>query len=220
MKKIISTILCVSTLAFAGHDQGGGGETEALKFAMIASRALSIVQENQSKFPEVSASLFQNAIKQTKIQITNEELQLNGEKKDAINYPEQSLIKVNRFAFRALTSNSVAQIALVVHEYLGILSIDDSNYFISSRVGGILGKQNEPLFKWSCAAVAICGYYERVYSIKGEGDTSGEAWNETVLMGSQLCEAHEGVSSVVTSYDYRRADKLPLAGITNSCLRN
>ncbi|OFZ49680.1 MAG: hypothetical protein A2381_05615 [Bdellovibrionales bacterium RIFOXYB1_FULL_37_110] len=221
---IIFTQLFISSYSFAipGSMDGGGGNAESLKFTMIANRALMIVQENQAKFPEVSYSDFQNAIKKTKVKITNEELILDGEKKEAINYPKESLIKVNRFAFRALTSNVLAQIALVVHEYLGILAIDDPNYHISSRIGGILESQEGSMFKWSCAAMVVCrGRYLGSW-IKGEGNTAGEAWGEATEMGKDFCQSlKESVWGIVTSITSgQMLTHATPATMVNACLKN
>lgn len=227
MKKTLFAflILFTSSAFSTGPSVSGGGDAESLKFSMIANRAAMIIRDNQTQFPEIKYEVFIDAIKRIKIKITNEDLMVNGEKKDAINYPAESLIKVNRFAFRSLTSNSMLQIALVVHEYLGILAVDDSNYFISSRIGGILQKENESLFKWSCAAVADCsGTRLRDWiNVQGEGNTAGEAWRETIQMGKDRCvDDYEDYTSIKGFYTGKpgKPENLTPATLVNSCVKN
>lgn len=62
------------------------------------------------------------------------EVRLHGRDLDAANFPELKLIIVSRSRWLQLSGDYNRKKSLVLHEYLGILKIDDSNYSISGRM--------------------------------------------------------------------------------------
>jgi len=73
---------------------------------------------------------FEKAITNTHVDSTEGRLFLNGVLKDAINYPTQNKIVFNRLAWRDL-SGERNRFLFVLHEYLGIMGLDDSRYTVS-----------------------------------------------------------------------------------------
>lgn len=54
--------------------------------------------------------------------------------RDAINFPQQSLIKVSRVRFNCYATQSDRMRRLVLHEYLGLIGVEDSDYGFSNSL--------------------------------------------------------------------------------------
>jgi hypothetical protein len=220
MSLSVLLLILSASQAFANGQDRGGGETEKLKFTIIANKVISIVRENSLRFPEVDLRKLGAAVGNTKIRITPEDLTLAGESVVAINEPQRGVIHVNRFKWRGLSGNPTMQVTIVAHEYFGILGLDDSNGQISSRLAALVGESRTAFFRWSCSAVAISeGYHGsgRRLHVLGEGDTAGEAWKE-------LLEGAEG-SFKDEAYLLRAGTETQLgvpyvATLLNSCVKN
>jgi len=152
MKILFKVILCLfflfSNFAFAraGNSSGGGGNSNAMEVVLIGKQIANYIEENQSEFPEVKASDFRDVVTKTKIRIVSEKLFFEDELRDAVNFPEKFLIKINERNFDFL--NNKGRISLVFHEYLAILKIDDSNYIISSRMHEKFDNAPDDLLKY------------------------------------------------------------------------
>ena len=124
--------LLVSQVAFAqdGGISGGGGDGYAIQFVQVArmiQTALGVSADSA-----VDAAALKRAILETKVESTDQNLELDGKNKDAINYPAEKRITMSRSRWGSLSGTQKR--TLVLHEYLGILRIDDSNYQISARI--------------------------------------------------------------------------------------
>ena len=119
-------------LARVGHDQGNGGDLYAAEFVQAGERGLQMLRHNDSK--DIDLKKLELAILRTKVESTDKELRLNGLPKDAINYPAKGQILFNRARWAQLDAGQKP--ALVLHEYLGILGIEDASYAFSKKVLG------------------------------------------------------------------------------------
>jgi len=136
MKKILKPFFSLlvlllpfsSTYAVTGGVVGNGGDEYALQFIAVARDVvgyLSIVNPSGIKLPDLI-----EAIDSTKVESTNDQLNLQGVPKDAMNYPAEKRIIFNRKRWDSI-SNKNQKSALVLHEYLGILGVDDTGYKLS-----------------------------------------------------------------------------------------
>lgn len=135
-------VMGTSPISKAGNSGGNGGEKVGLHFTKSAQTALGWIQEhgdanwvqelNQQFKPSTLEEELSLSIKSTKIEAVKEKLELNGQEKIAINYPEQELIKVNIELWNE--SDKAEQIAIAVHEHFGIIGVDDHNYRYSTQI--------------------------------------------------------------------------------------
>lgn len=138
--KTLVTMMILTVLTFSinaraksgGHD-GNGGDSISQEFTSLGREVLITLKMDSNKFPEVSAENFEETIKKTEIVTTEKQILIMGIEKDAANYPEQYLIKVNRSRWSQI-KNIKRKKALIFHEYLGIMNFDDSKYQISGRM--------------------------------------------------------------------------------------
>ncbi|MGE3975361.1 MAG: hypothetical protein AB7F59_12625 [Bdellovibrionales bacterium] len=195
MKKMILMILMMPVFTLASGQEKGGGETEKLKFAIVANKVLFLIKTHRATFPEVDLLKLTEAVKSTTIKIVSQELFVGNEQVTATNNPVKKIIEVNRFKWRGLNGQPTLQATLVAHEYFGILKLTDSNGQISNRIAALVGTGTGAFFRWSCSASVAGSLVDRLldrngnhwyevdgnsYIAHGEGDTSGEAWSELV----------------------------------------
>jgi hypothetical protein len=125
---ICITLAILSQSAFAGpRIIGNGGDVHALEFVTTAQQVLSYLQK--FKFEGLDTKALGQAIDSAKVESTEEPLKLNGMDKDAINYPTENRIVFNSKRWGSLATNE--RLALVLHEYLGLLGKNDANYQFS-----------------------------------------------------------------------------------------
>jgi hypothetical protein len=135
MKSLLSflTFFVFATTAVAGPRViGNGGDIYALQFASYADRIVKYLQVNQDDVPEINADKLEQIVADTKIESTTEKLVLNGYVKAAINYPDKKLIVINQDQWS--NSSDRERSALVLHEYLSLMGIEDAKYAVSKRV--------------------------------------------------------------------------------------
>jgi hypothetical protein len=128
-KFLIAVLLIASPFAQALKVIGNGGDTAAIEFIEIANQIADIL-ENDPAAP-VEIRRFRQAIASTEVRSTYRRLVLNNEFKDAINYPDIKLIIFNRRSWD-LHSDFLWRARLVMHEYLGIMGLEDTRYELSS----------------------------------------------------------------------------------------
>jgi hypothetical protein len=133
-KKVITMILglCLPTMVLAaegGHI--GGGDHKAQAFTKIARDAADQIAAKPG-LVQIDLTAFRNAIDSTEVEFTDDELVINGISKDAVNIRQQKKIRVNKSRWSSISAR--AQSALAVHEYLGILGLEDLNYNISYKL--------------------------------------------------------------------------------------
>lgn len=142
---IICIMLSISQLSYAkeatskestkkGWRESYGGDSDISDFKSIGYSVFSHLSNSffyeNFKIPQND---FLNTI-QKSIVICEENLTLEGQKKDAINYPFKApqLIKLNCEKFSKLSYN--LKVRLVIHEYLPLNFIEDIDYFKSQLI--------------------------------------------------------------------------------------
>ena len=113
-----------------GPGSGGGGGF----CAMNITSATIFIQDHLSAIPFGSpqqASNFSKSIKKVRF-LAGANLKVRGQSVNAVNYPSASVIVLDAKACSQLAEDSASGIALLLHEYLGIASIDDRIYQLST----------------------------------------------------------------------------------------
>lgn len=122
-----------------GVDTSGGGDTRSLQFVMMAKELIKYLEpmEKNEKIDlgKIDYAALRKAIETTRVSVTNDPIYVNGIPKEAKNYPRRNPpeIVVNAERWDAVNESS-KRAAIVLHEYLGILGVDDTGYQISSRI--------------------------------------------------------------------------------------
>jgi len=139
MKTAFLSTICVLmasslTFAFSGGGAtgvGSGGDSYAIQFVEVAQSLVQYFSANPGL--QFDDKKFAAAINSTKIESTEQNLSLNGANKDAINYPQEKRIVFSRRAWDASSGQNYRAV-LVLHEYLGIMKIDDLGYHRSNTL--------------------------------------------------------------------------------------
>ncbi|MGZ3722960.1 MAG: hypothetical protein ACXVA9_08530 [Bdellovibrionales bacterium] len=131
MRFTVIAILFAAPLVHAGYETGNGGDAFAIEFEMtardLAQRLRKVTQDS------VDVDKWEGAILATEVH-SEDHLYLNGSEVDAINYPAIKRIELNRSRWTPIrdAAGTRARFTLVLHEYLGIMGVDDSQYRVSS----------------------------------------------------------------------------------------
>lgn len=135
---LVLAFVCLSTnvMASDGGVTSNGGDSVAAEFTNIGRHVAEIIR-TQINFP-VSADQFLRAVSGTLVTSKNHTI-LRGNEVDAINYPTQRRIEVNRKRWLNNKDLTRSHYVLVAHEYFGILGVDDSRYQVSEKLFGIPG---------------------------------------------------------------------------------
>jgi hypothetical protein len=117
--------------ASLGTNSGGGGDHDGQAFTAIGRLVKDQLVEQKGSV-KIDTEEFEKALQVVEVEFVNEPLFLNDVKKDAINYPKTNKIRVYKSAWDEMSLN--AKRALVLHEYLGIMEIEDSTYGLSYKL--------------------------------------------------------------------------------------
>lgn len=139
-------LICHARAFGLGGVTSNGGDPVAAEFTMMA-RQIAEVLRNHDNFP-VQAEAFALAIESTWV-VSKHRTFLHGQEVDAINYPEERRIEINRSRWLENNTSVRSRYVLVAHEYFGVLGIDDSRYQYSERLFEIPGTA---LFTVRCRA--------------------------------------------------------------------
>jgi len=129
---LVCLLLFTANVTWAGGTVGNGGDHYAIEFIERA-RLMQTLMVGKDISPLSSPDAFKQSLDRVKVESTEEDLILEGAKKDAINYPKDQRIVLNRKAWRSLP-NERTRLLLVLHEYLGVMEIEDFRYDSSSRI--------------------------------------------------------------------------------------
>ena len=130
-----------------GVGHGGGGDEFALSFVSLGNAIVGFFEnlELGRAFPEVKVDELRRAVAETRVE-SREVLLLRGAEVDAINYAADRLIQLSRKRWGEQRESDPSNLyPLVLHEYLGIMGVPDSNYEISSRFKRWLADNGLPL---------------------------------------------------------------------------
>lgn len=119
--------------AFAGNEGAHGGDPYGLEFATLGDELSKLLNKYETVHPDLfqkyhfTALRFASSVKSTRL-VSGEgsDVILNGNEVDAINTPQLSQILINRTRWRE--SELSARVKLVLHEYFGILAVEQDRY--------------------------------------------------------------------------------------------
>lgn len=150
---IVIVLTFLSSLVYAGWDNGNAGDTVAAEFILTGRdilQRLELLFENNT--PIFDAANLRAAIAATEV-VSEEHVILDGYERDAVNYfPIKRLIKVNRSRWNELrrSTETKARLRLVLHEYLWISGVDDTNFTHSEKLIELLKVGNySPSIWWN-----------------------------------------------------------------------
>lgn len=121
-------LLLLAMNAWAGNEHGNGGDSYSLEFVTLGRKMVREIRQNPD--PRIPESALVVAVEVTDV-VTKDKLELRGAEVDAINYPAQKRIELNRSRWKEYSEKQ--KTALVLHEYLGVIGVDDSRYEISGK---------------------------------------------------------------------------------------
>jgi hypothetical protein len=121
-------LLIFNQPVYATKIVGNGGDRRAIEFVDIGTTVLDTLAK--SPIQGINVDLLNQALFNTIVESTDEALSLNGVPKDAINYPYEKRIIFNRLAWDR-QSNYLLRATFALHEYLGIMRVDDVNYQVT-----------------------------------------------------------------------------------------
>ena len=133
------TIFSAKAFCADGGTSGGGGDSYSLEFVSLAYNIISTLKTQP--IAGIDLTKLARAVATTRVN-SKALLTLNGNLVDAINYPDAKnpRIEISRSGWDHLIADPAEKMSLVLHEYLGILRVDDRQYQISHK----LGRQFEP----------------------------------------------------------------------------
>jgi hypothetical protein len=144
LKKSPIQILCsllltaagsISSMAFgaAGGTSGGGGDSYSFEFVSLGYNVISSLK--QDPISEINIAKLARAVTTTRVN-SKDSLTLDGNLVDAINYPDSKnpRIEISRSGWNRLANEPAEKMTLVLHEYLGILKLNDQQYQISHKL--------------------------------------------------------------------------------------
>ena len=119
--------------SYAGHSVENGGDLIAKDFYDIGQTIICSLQKSYySRTNPKLLTQLQNTMKTGKIS-SQDFLFLNGKSVEAINRPQTLEITINRTNWLRLTDIR-QKFLLVLHEYLWLSGLDDTNFFMSSKM--------------------------------------------------------------------------------------
>ncbi len=147
---LLFLITCVLTEHASAGQSGNGGDGFASEFVNTAKLSIEILKKiDTTSVKQFDLDKFTGAVVNTAVQ-SEESLFLKNQEVDAINYPKEKLIKMSRSRWRELreSTKTTARFNLVIHEYLGIMKIDDSQYKVSNVLIKLMSVSNFSTQEW------------------------------------------------------------------------
>jgi hypothetical protein len=133
-------LLFISGTAFSdgGNSVGNGGDGYAIAFVQTGRNVLKLVEaKSEAERYGVSPALLESAVEKIHVESVSGPLFKAAEQVDALNFPDEGKIIFSRTGWDAMSDGRKK--VLVLHEYLGILRMNDSSYQISLKVLGSEG---------------------------------------------------------------------------------
>jgi hypothetical protein len=159
MKNLISISIAMGILLSAfnavatGWDHGNAGDAVASEFILTGRdllQRLELLYENNK--PLFDTTNLRTAVMATTV-VSEDHIMLDGYERDAVNfYPTQRLIKVSRSRWNDLrrSTETKSRLRLVLHEYLWISGVDDTNFVHSEHLIELLNISNySPSIWWN-----------------------------------------------------------------------
>lgn len=127
-----------------GWDNGNAGDIYTAEFILTARDILPRLKLlPQSEIAEIDFNRLAGAVLNTKVH-SEEKLELNGYEVDAKNYPDRGEIILSRSRWRVLRTpqETTNRLMLVLHEYLFLIGINDTQFRLSGRIIPLLDIEN------------------------------------------------------------------------------
>lgn len=128
--------LSMALPAQAGFDSGNAGDAYSAEFLFSARDVLQRLELMAANGRPVHETLKLRAVMETTQVVSEERVYLDGQERDAVNYPSKKLIKVSRVRWKDLrqSTETRARLTLVLHEFLWMSGVDDTNFVVSEKV--------------------------------------------------------------------------------------
>jgi hypothetical protein len=129
------------TTAFAGDEPAHGGDAYASEFIATANRLVELAKTAPPEsLSPLTADALADTVASTRVR-SMEKVELDGDELDAMNKHQEKSITLSRSRWRGLREESqfAARAGLVLHEYLGIMNVGDSQYTTTLRLVRALG---------------------------------------------------------------------------------
>jgi len=136
-------VLIFASSVHAGGEHSGGGEYRGLQFKGIGYALVDLLRGAKNVPNEIARLNFnrlKRTIDETGVECTDELLRPspNGKIvptliKDALNTPSRKVIRFNLDSWDMIPEGS-RRTALVLHEYLGVMGVEDSDYRVSRHI--------------------------------------------------------------------------------------
>lgn len=114
-----------------GDSVGNGGDGIVLEFRKYGRDAYRLAKQNNMQ--SVDLQKLGLIVESADIVSTSEKLMSEGTERDALNYPAENKIVVNRARWQQIQSEKV-KMALALHEFLLLMGANDSSYILSSKI--------------------------------------------------------------------------------------
>ncbi|MCU1441760.1 MAG: hypothetical protein JWP85_2757 [Rhodoglobus sp.] len=200
MKTLLLLMMLASSFAFGrsdgGNEGGHGGDPYALEFSGIA-KAIGdkLVQEETRsgaafikwKFKAADFQKSAKAIRYTSAE--SDDMVLRGQEVDAINFPDQNLIKVNRARWRELNFRARSQ--LVLHEVFGILGVERDSFEASLDFKSFLANASKEMETELADSSQMNLFYGLCQSFPALGDASTCGSGTDKLEKAQICATNQ-----------------------------
>ncbi len=164
---IYFALSCFSILiATSAYGIGKGSVSEYTEEFMDTGKAATQMIASVQNFV-VTDKDFKQVVETTKIEFTDDKLiSPQGIEVDALNFPSKKLIRVNHTRWYGYYLATENRLRLVIHEYLGILKVDDSKYYWSQYLmkGGAVQDTVDCDYQ-----LAGSNYYLKINTIGGTG---------------------------------------------------
>ncbi|WP_413557582.1 hypothetical protein [Bdellovibrio sp. HCB209] len=134
-----------------GWDHGNAGDSFAAEFIMTAKDLVQHLKTLPStELKGFKIETFIGAIETTTVRSEQVLYYEDGREVEGINKPEQKLILINRRMWREnrVETETLHRYTFVLHEYLWIMGIDDTQYKVSAPIVALLSVKNNDPSKW------------------------------------------------------------------------
>lgn len=141
-------------LAYAGHGSSGGGDAAEVEFEGIGQGIVSAMKEKDRNLG-FDVDALKRAVEATQVNMLRHRIVRENVERDAVNFPTETRIDVNRNQWMTLDPSS--KVRLAFHEYLGIAGIETNVYSVSSRITTVLN--NTEIARIVTGAAPVLSYH-------------------------------------------------------------
>ncbi len=126
---LLITSLLTTQAAIAGKESHGG-DSYAQEFVSLGRVIAKSLLSKKLVLPNVEPERFNNQVEITQV-VTLDKTIFEGAEVDAVNYPAENRIELNRKRWGQYETDIKRKMMLVLHEYLGVMRTGDYHYEIS-----------------------------------------------------------------------------------------